>query len=61
MESKEEEESTAKETGSSDSKPELEEGAEPVIPLAKKRRRMETRALDKKKPTSTFKTPVLPK
>ena len=60
-ESEEEEESIVEEMGSFGREPELEEEAEPVTPLAKKRRRMEARASDKKKPTSTFKTPILPK
>ena len=54
----EEEESIAKETGSSGRELESEEEAEPVTLLAEKRKRMETRASDKKKPASAFKTLV---
>ena len=51
----EEEESTAKDTGSSGGEPELEEEAELATPPLEKRKRMDTQALDKK-PTSAFKT-----
>ena len=60
LESEEEEESTEG-TRSSGGGAESEEEPEPATPLPEKRKRMDMRASDKKKSTSTFKTPVTPK
>ena len=59
-ESEEKDESIAKDMGSSSSEPKSEEEVKPVTPLPKKRKRMDTQASDKKKPTSAFKTLVAP-
>ena len=59
--SEEEEEAKSSEEETVDSsgeEPKLEEEAEPATPLLQKKKKMETRASDRKKPTSSFKTLV---
>ena len=58
-ESEEEEaESSEEEVESSGKEPEMEEEAKPAIPPPEKKKRIETRAFDRKKPAFAFKTPV---
>ena len=57
--SKEEEaESSEEEVESSDDEPESEEETEPATPLLEKKKRIQTRDSDQKKPAFAFKTPV---
>ena len=58
LESEEEEDESLEETRSFGGDPESEEEAEPATPPPKEKKRMETWASDKKKPTSKFKTPI---
>ena len=58
LESEEESNESSEEIGSFGGNLELEDEAELATPPLEKKKRMETRALDKKKPASVFKTPV---
>ena len=58
LESEEEEDKSSEETRSSGGDSESEEEGKPAIPLLKKKKRMDTRASDRKRHISTFKTPT---
>ena len=56
LELEEEEAESSEEVESSDEDPELEEEAERLTPLPEKKKKMNTRASDRKKPAFVFKT-----